>query len=151
MANPSSFMPPPSSGSQKKQFAPPPVRRVASDSSPTSTTATLTPPAPPPPPPRRKDEPIGEWAEVLYDFTGDVSTNALVLHKLVSAADHSDLQPGDLDVRESQRVLIVEKPSDDWYAFLYVPQSRITYLLSRWTAELDGKRGLVPASYVKTM
>ncbi|KAF9782136.1 hypothetical protein BJ322DRAFT_1111025 [Thelephora terrestris] len=109
LANPSSFLPP--SGIQKKQFAPPPVRRIASDSSPTSATSTST--LPPPPPPRKKEEPAGEWAEVLYDFSGD---------------------PGDLDVKESQRVLIVERSSDDW-----------------WTAELDGNRGLVPASYVKIL
>jgi len=113
LANPSSYLPPPPSGPHKKQFAPPPVRRVTSDSS-NSTTSTPTPPGPPPPPARKKDEPVGEWAEILYDFTGD--------------------QPGDLDVKESQRVLIVERSSEDW-----------------WTAELNGKRGTVPASYVKVL
>ena len=81
----SSYLPPSSSGSQKK-FAPPPMRRLTSDSSSTST------PVPPPPPARKKEEPAGEWAEVLYDFTGE-----------------------DLDVEESQRILIVERSSDDWY------------------------------------
>lgn len=109
LANPSSFLPPPSSGTPKKQFAPPPVRRIASDSSQTST----SPGPPPPPPPRRKEEPSGEWADVLYDFTGE---------------------PGDLEIRESQRVLVVKRDSDDW-----------------WTAELDGKQGLVPASYIKVL
>lgn len=109
LANPASFMPP----QPGKKFPPPPVRRVTSDSSPGSATIMTTPSTPPAPPPRKKEEPAGEWAEVLYDFTGD---------------------PGDLDVRESERVLIVERSSDDW-----------------WTAELDGKRGLVPASYVKIL
>jgi len=88
------------------------MRRVTSDSS-SASTSTPTPSAPPPPP-RRKEEPTGEWAEVLYDFTGDLSE--------------------DLNIKESQRILIVEKNSEDW-----------------WTAELDGKRGTVPASYVKLL
>lgn len=74
LATPSSFLPPPPSGVQKKQFAPPPVRRVTPDFPSTSTASTPTPPVPPPPP-RRKEEPVGEWAEVLYDFTGDVSVD----------------------------------------------------------------------------
>ncbi|KAF9651801.1 hypothetical protein BDM02DRAFT_562703 [Thelephora ganbajun] len=111
LATASSFLPPPPSGIQKKQFTPPPVRRVISDSSPTSSSSTPTPPAPPP---RKKEEPAGEWAEVLYDFTGD--------------------QSGDLNIKESQRVLIVDRSDGDW-----------------WTVELNGKRGLVPASYVKVL
>ena len=116
LANPSSFLPPKSSGGQKKQFAPPPVRRVTSDSSPTSTTtSTPTPPAPPPLP-RRKEEPAGEWAEVLYDFTGDVSIDVFMCEKFLDfPTDSQSQEPGDLDIKESQRVLIVERSSEDWY------------------------------------
>jgi len=71
----------------------------------------------PPPPPRQivqEEEPEGEWAEVLYDYSSE--------------------DPGDLQIKENQMVLIVDKTSADW-----------------WTGELEGKRGLVPAAYVKMM
>ncbi|KAI9063480.1 hypothetical protein FKP32DRAFT_1686092 [Trametes sanguinea] len=45
-----------------------------------------------------------------------------------------DADPGDLDLQEGVRVLIVEKTSDDW-----------------WTGEINGQRGLVPAAYVKLL
>jgi len=95
----------PSGFPQKKgQFAPPPTRKVSV--------------GPPPPPPRPKveeeeeEEPEGEWAEVVYDYSSE--------------------DPGDLEIKANQRVLILEKSSEDW-----------------WKGELDGRRGLVPASYVK--
>jgi len=110
-ANKSTVQPPPqiqSTFQQKKNaFTPPPMRRVSSGGS--------SPSAPPPPPARprvQEEEPEGEWAEVLYDYSSE--------------------DPEDLDIRANQRVLIVEKPSEDW-----------------WTGELNGKRGLVPAAYVK--
>ncbi|KAL7282005.1 hypothetical protein ACG7TL_003472 [Trametes sanguinea] len=103
---------------RKNTFAPPP-RRVPSASG--SAASANSPP--PPAPPRRQQEPeqeeeeegeSGEWAEALYDY-------------------HSE-DPGDLDLQEGVRVLIVEKTSDDW-----------------WTGELNGQRGLVPAAYVKLL
>ncbi|KAH9938694.1 SH3 domain-containing protein [Fomitopsis serialis] len=97
----------------RANFAPPPVRRVDS----TASNAANTPSPPPPPPPRPRvpePEPEGEWAEALYDYTSD--------------------DPGDLPLEEGDRVLIVEKTSDDW-----------------WTGEMDGRRGLVPAAYVKVL
>ncbi|EJF63093.1 SH3-domain-containing protein [Dichomitus squalens LYAD-421 SS1] len=42
--------------------------------------------------------------------------------------------PGDLPLEEGVRVLVVEKTSDDW-----------------WTGEIDGRRGLIPAAYVKVL
>jgi abl interactor 2 len=42
--------------------------------------------------------------------------------------------PGDLNVKEGERVVITDRTSEDW-----------------WTAEVDGKSGLVPASYVKLL
>jgi len=98
---------------KKNTFGPPPVRRVPSSAS-ASTEATSPPP---PPPPRAKpepEEPEGEWAEVLYDYSSE--------------------DPGDLPLEENDRVLIVDKPSDDW-----------------WTGEKDGRRGLVPAAYIKLL
>ncbi|KIP09806.1 hypothetical protein PHLGIDRAFT_125956 [Phlebiopsis gigantea 11061_1 CR5-6] len=46
--------------------------------------------------------------------------------------EYTSDDPGDLQLQEGQHVLIVERTSDDW-----------------WTAEYQGKRGLVPASYMK--
>ncbi|KZT74484.1 hypothetical protein DAEQUDRAFT_720653 [Daedalea quercina L-15889] len=42
--------------------------------------------------------------------------------------------PGDLTLEEGVRVLITERTSDDW-----------------WMGEIDGRRGLVPAAYVKIL
>jgi len=62
-----------------------------------------------PPPPA---QPEGEIAEVLYDYSSE--------------------DPGDLEIKEGERVMIIEKPSDEW-----------------WMAEIAGRTGLVPASYVR--
>jgi abl interactor 2 len=44
-------------------FAPPPVRRVS---------ASPAPPVPEPEPEEAEEEEVGEWAEVLYDYTSQV-------------------------------------------------------------------------------
>jgi abl interactor 2 len=70
---------PPTTFQQKKnQFAPPPVRNVAPPVSP-----ERSPSAPPPPPPPlrprvQEEEPEGEWAEVLYDYSSEVRRRGLV-------------------------------------------------------------------------
>ncbi|KAL4264041.1 Bridging integrator 3/RVS161-like protein [Pleurotus pulmonarius] len=92
-----SYQPPPppapsAFGPKKNTFAPPPVRRVSDNAA----------------------EDTGEWAEVIYDYTGD--------------------DPGDLSMEANQRIKIVEHTSEDW-----------------WTGEINGKRGLFPASYVKVV
>ncbi|OSX60494.1 hypothetical protein POSPLADRAFT_1147923 [Postia placenta MAD-698-R-SB12] len=103
---------PPAFASRKNNLgAPPPVRRVNSATS-IASRAETAPSPPPPPPPRPHQEPEGDWAEVVYDYSSE--------------------DPGDLEIKEGERVLIVERTSDDW-----------------WTGELDGRRGLVPAAYVK--
>ncbi|TFY52863.1 hypothetical protein EVG20_g10368, partial [Dentipellis fragilis] len=95
-------------------------------------------PAPPPsfahkkpgfaPPPSRAPVPVhepepepepeqhngGEWAEALYDYKSG--------------------EDGDLELAANQRVLVVDKTSDDW-----------------WTGEADGRRGLFPGSYVRLL
>jgi len=48
--------------------------------------------------------------------------------------DYTSDDPGDLPLEEGDRVFIVEKTSDDW-----------------WTGEMDGRKGLVPAAYVKVL
>ncbi|KAL1939690.1 hypothetical protein VTO73DRAFT_9723 [Trametes versicolor] len=113
-AAPAQVAPPtPPAFQRKNDFAPPP-RRVPSTGS--SRSSVISNSAPPPPIPRRTQEPeeSGEWAEAMYDY-------------------HSE-DPGDLDLQEGVRVLILEKTSDDW-----------------WTGEIDGQRGLVPAAYVKML
>ncbi|KAH8074938.1 hypothetical protein BXZ70DRAFT_744016 [Cristinia sonorae] len=94
----------PSAFQKKSTFAPPPVRRVPSSS--------VEPETLPPVVPAPTKERAGDWAEALYDYESE--------------------DPGDLALREHQRVLVLEKTSDDW-----------------WTGEMDGQRGLFPASYVK--
>ncbi|KAF9268349.1 SH3-domain-containing protein [Marasmius fiardii PR-910] len=69
---------------------------------------------PTPPPAQQEEIASGEWAEALYDY------------------DSSD--PGDLQIRSNQRVLVTERTTDDW-----------------WTGTFNGKSGLFPASYVKLL
>ncbi|KAL1742878.1 hypothetical protein HDZ31DRAFT_42228 [Schizophyllum fasciatum] len=68
----------------------------------------------PEPEPEPEPEAQGEWVEILYDY--------------------SSSEPGDLQCKEGQRVLLVERTSDDW-----------------WTGEFNGQRGLFPASYCKLL
>ncbi|KAG8695917.1 hypothetical protein FRC09_008853, partial [Ceratobasidium sp. 395] len=121
-------------GGAKRSFAPPPVRRVPTNTSsegdagdnPESrqhralnedlaplrrmpSDRALREAASPEPQPIR-----GERAEALYDYASD-------------AAD-------DLNVRQGDKLIIVERTSDDW-----------------WTGEMNGRRGLLPASYVRIL
>ncbi|KAI0723555.1 SH3 domain-containing protein [Earliella scabrosa] len=113
-APPAQVAPPtPAAFQRKNDFAPPP-RRVPSTGASAPSPAASPAPAPPPALPRRAAQQSGEWAEALYDY-------------------HSD-DPGDLPLSEGDRVLVVERTSDDW-----------------WTGELDGRRGLIPAAYVKVL
>jgi len=66
----------------KKAFAPPPVRRVSA-----------SPAAPEPE--ETEEEEAGEWAEALYDYSGQ--------------------EAGDLDLREGERVRVTDKTSSDWW------------------------------------
>ncbi|TEB29487.1 hypothetical protein FA13DRAFT_1775428 [Coprinellus micaceus] len=118
---PASPAPPPAAPSFKANnaFSAPPTRRFGAN---TNTESDVPPPpAPPPPPPpppmkaaavqQEEEEERGDWADALYDY---VST-----------------EPGDLNIKEGQRILVTERSSDDW-----------------WTGEIDGngKPGLFPAS-----
>jgi len=110
---------PPAFPPKKNQFSPPPMRRASSNvSTDSSPPVSAHSPAPPPPPRRyveeEPEEPEGEWAEVMYDYSSE--------------------DPGDLQIKEKQRVLVIEKSSEDW-----------------WTGELNGKRGLIPAAYVQLL
>jgi len=48
--------------------------------------------------------------------------------------EYSSGDPGDLEVGAGEQILVTERTSDDW-----------------WTAEFEGRKGLVPASYVKIL
>jgi len=48
--------------------------------------------------------------------------------------DYTSGDAGDLNIKVGQRILVVEHSSDEW-----------------WTGELDGRKGLFPASYVKAL
>ncbi|KAH7888161.1 hypothetical protein F5I97DRAFT_959807 [Phlebopus sp. FC_14] len=92
---------PPAFSAPKNTFGPPPVRRAPSDS--TASAAPASTPAPsfprrqvPPAAPQHEVEEVrGEWAEVLYDYTGE--------------------DPGDLTIQAGSRVLVTDKSSDDWW------------------------------------
>jgi len=104
--------PAPSFAAKKNAFTAPPVRRAPSSTGPPAPPPRRQP-TPPPDEPEEEEE-QGEWAEALYDFTSAEST--------------------DLELEAKQRVLVVEKTSDDW-----------------WTGEINGRKGLFPASYVKLL
>ncbi|KIJ19806.1 hypothetical protein PAXINDRAFT_178600 [Paxillus involutus ATCC 200175] len=85
---------PPAFAPPKNNFAPPPVRRATSVSSGTASPAPVLPRrqlAPEPEP----EEPQGEWAEVLYQYTSE--------------------DPGDLAIEAGSRVWVTAKSSDDWW------------------------------------
>ncbi|KAF8164856.1 hypothetical protein B0H34DRAFT_648154 [Crassisporium funariophilum] len=83
----------------------------------------ITPePAPAPPPPAPRYQARQQEEE---EETGDW---AEVLYEYDSG------EASDLRITEGQRVLVTERTSDDW-----------------WTGEVNGKKGLFPASYVKLL
>ncbi|KAJ6627384.1 hypothetical protein B0H10DRAFT_2161087 [Mycena sp. CBHHK59/15] len=95
---------PPAFAPRKNAYGPPPSR----------TGAAASPSHEAEEPEVEEEEAQGEWAEALYDY------------------DSTD--PGDLQIRANQNVLVTERTSDDW-----------------WTGEFKGKTGLFPASYVKIL
>ncbi|GAB1517626.1 hypothetical protein RhiTH_000675 [Rhizoctonia solani] len=127
----SSRLPPAMDNNSGRNFAPPPVRRVPTTASSEGDTGadpgnkwgnsnrapvrrvpshnTLQRQSTPEP-----ESVQGETAEALYDYNS-------------SAAE-------DINVRQGDRFVIVERTSDDW-----------------WTGEINGRRGLVPASYVRIL
>ncbi|KAF9518457.1 hypothetical protein BS47DRAFT_1338391 [Hydnum rufescens UP504] len=102
--------PPPASSSgsvarAKSHFAPPPVRRV---------TPVPAPRPEPEPEEQEQEEEEVEWAQALYAYTSS--------------------DPGDIPLKENQRVRIIERTSDDW-----------------WTGEVNGRQGLFPSAYVQVL
>jgi abl interactor 2 len=132
-------------------FGPPPIRRVSSNvASPAS--ETKSPPPPPPRPAQKEPEPEGDWAEALYEYSSEVRVGANPSLNGFYTVDRVTQDPGDLELQEGQRVLVLERTSDDWCVSLYCLTRIASYHVSvRWTAEYQGKRGLVPASYVQVL
>ncbi|KAJ1309902.1 hypothetical protein OPQ81_006663 [Rhizoctonia solani] len=119
-------LPPASDNGGRRNFAPPPVRRVpmsTSEGDPSAESNNKWGNSNQPPvrrvpshntlqrQPTPEPEPTqGEPAEALYDYNSNAAE--------------------DINVRQGDRFVIVERTSDDW-----------------WTGEINGRRGLVPASY----
>lgn len=105
---------------RKNTFAPPPQR------------ATVTP-AEPEPEPEIEPEPEtadGEWAVALYDYESN--------------------EVNDLPVKEGQDVWVIERTSGDWFVKSTRNKRALFHpFISRWTGEVNGRRGLFPASYVR--
>lgn len=66
----------------------------------------------PEPEPEPEDE-EGEWAEALYDYDSTVSDPSILHIKPLFNYWFQD--PADLHIRANQRVLVIERTSDDWY------------------------------------
>lgn len=63
-------------------------------------------------------------------------------------------ESGDLELKEGQRVLVIERTSNDWCVSSFRSDRHlhiVECLPFRWTGEFDGKKGLFPASYVKLL
>jgi len=104
---------------KKNSFTPPPVRRAASATSSNSNADTHEHSVlrSPPLPARQATvavESEGEWVHALYSYSSE--------------------DPNDLQLQEGETILVLEKPSDDW-----------------WKGERDGEQGLFPASYVRAV
>lgn len=142
---------------KKSTFAPPPVRHVSATSPPPSRSASTVEspaPAPPVPPSRRapaKEEPQGEWAEALYDYSSEVgqSLSVLFLSKLsilfrIQAIFSFKRMNGCSWLKETRMTGQCSVPCDIYrFASLYA--------ICRWTGEIEGRRGLFPAAYVKLL
>ena len=136
----------PSAFAQKKNaFAPPPVRHVSATSPPPSRSssgvdspAAASPSPPPAPPARPKPEPAGEWADALYEYSSDV--RILSLFRVLCILKLYGQDPGDLTLQENDRVLVVEKPSDDWSVYATSPRvtSLIHFNTGGWVKLTDG-------------
>lgn len=112
-----------------KTTSPPPLQAPApAFTARQNNTNTNFPPPPtrhnPPPPPPSRQQPEEEEEEE-EEQQGEW---AIVLY------DYDSGEAGDLVIKEGQRVLVTERTSDDW-----------------WTGELNGKKGLFPASYVEQL
>ncbi|KAK2462328.1 hypothetical protein APHAL10511_005634 [Amanita phalloides] len=96
------------------QTGPPPSFNKTGAAAPPPPVARRQPEPEPEPEPETQEEAQGEWARALYDYDSN--------------------EPGDLNIKENQHILVTERSSDDW-----------------WMGEVDGKSGLFPASYAELL
>ena len=152
-AGPAQVAPPqPPAFQRNTSFAPPP-KRMSSAGAPARTAS----PAPPPALPRRQptQEEAGEWAEALYPYTSDVRTPFASVRRLVSGKL--------IEFYRIRATWIWRRVTGClWWrrhlmtgtclsARMVLSSCSRTFPLLRWTGEIDGRRGLIPAAYVKML
>lgn len=135
-APPPSTTLPPAIGGPKRNFAPPPTRRV-----PTQTSSENESPATPPE--HRNNALQSQDLAPLRRMPSDTALRrdpspppdaARHGERAEALYDYSSEAAEDISVREGDKLTIVERTSDDW-----------------WTGEINGRRGLLPASYVRIL
>ncbi|RPD74579.1 hypothetical protein L226DRAFT_523399 [Lentinus tigrinus ALCF2SS1-7] len=120
-ATPAQVAPPTPPAFKRNTDFAPPPRRV-----PSASASSPSPPAVSPSPPAPPALPRRNTQQEEGEW-------AEALYDYHSEASRR-FDPGDLALQEGVRVLVVERTSDDW-----------------WTGEIDGRRGLIPAAYVKAL
>ena len=111
----------------------------------------------PPPPPRRQTatppEESGEWVEAMYDYSSEVCSGVWIacgadVQYLRCLGPRRPGHPGgDADPRgreDIRRLVSVVRLSVEARILTHV-----SYV--RWTGEANGRRGLIPAAYVKVL
>ncbi|CAE6430891.1 unnamed protein product [Rhizoctonia solani] len=128
---PASSTLPPALDNNRRNFAPPPVRRV-----PTTTSSEGDSGA----------EPKNKWASPNQAPVRRVPSHNTLQRQPTPEPEPTQGEPAealydyssnaaeDINVHQGDRFVIVERTSDDW-----------------WTGEINGRRGLVPASYVRIL
>jgi len=142
---------PPAFPTPKSTFGPPPVRRTTSDA-PTSDAPKSVPALPrrlaePEPEP---EEPQGEWADVLYDYTSEVGCVMVLL--LMRRAEPFGRMLAIWKFKLA-RVFSSRLNPLKTGGFSVQLDTRRRLMLCRWTGQIDGqgREGLFPASYVKLL
>lgn len=127
-------MPPPAFGGPKHNFAPPPVRRAPANTSPeggaVDNTETRVN--------RQPNEDLAPLRRMPSDHAlrGAATLNPQPAHgeRAEALYSYTSEDPGDLNVRQGDKLIITDRTSDDW-----------------WTGEMNGQKGLLPASYVRIL
>ncbi|KAG6883838.1 hypothetical protein C0992_007656, partial [Termitomyces sp. T32_za158] len=116
-------IPPPAFPAKKNAFAPPPSRTATaaaeSPAFPVRQPVPVPAPAPEPQPqpqpePEAEEESHGEWALALYDYTSQVAFLVLCSLHAPPHLPYTVQEPGDLQIKENEHVLVTERTSDDW-------------------------------------
>ncbi|CAE6446756.1 unnamed protein product [Rhizoctonia solani] len=126
----SSTLPPALDNNSRRNFAPPPVRRVPTNTSEGDAGA----------------EPKNKWGNQNQGSVRRVPSHNNLQRQPTPEPESVQGEPAealydynsnaaeDISVRQGDRFVIVERTSEDW-----------------WTGEINGRRGLLPASYVRIL